>query len=498
MATVDPLNRELELKFQVPADVVPSLRAELRRHGARTVRMRADYYDTPDFSLARHRVALRLRHEGRKWVQTLKAEGRSAVDRLEHNVPLRGVKTSEPTLDEHRHDSSQAGAMLKEALAAAAAPVLVRRYSTEVTRLVCELRLRDAVIEAAFDAGFINADTGSVEICELELEHKSGNQAALFELAKAWAAFGGLWLNTLSKSQRGVRLARNEAHGPPVKAGRAQVSNDMGGALFLRAVLRSTLDQVLANASEIASGSTAEEHIHQLRVGIRRTRTALRELGALDARINPAWNESLSKVFRILGEARDAVTAARAVRPLLEEAHAPKVEWAPSPVVDPVTTVRDSAFQATLIELLGFALQEIEDDRSADAHAQLCAYLDRRLTKLHDRISAAAKEFETLPIDDQHKVRKRLKRLRYLAEFVAPLFDEKDTKRYLGHLEPAQDALGNHVDVSVAIERFREDAKTDTQALFAVGFLEAHHKSTAHEAHTALKEVAKARPFWKG
>jgi triphosphatase len=283
-----------------------------------------------------------------------------------------------------------------------------------------------------------------------------------------------------------------------VKAGKVQAQADIGGARYLRAVLRSTLEQVLANASEIASGSTVEEHIHQLRVGLRRTRTALRELGSLDPRANPGWDESLSKVFRILGEARDAVTAARAVRPLLEEAGAPKVEWAALPAVDPVATVRDTGFQATLIEVLGFALQEIEADQSTDAHMQLSAYLDGRLTKLHERVGAAAKRFETLSIDDQHKVRKRLKRLRYLAEFVAPLFDDKDAKRYLGHLEPAQDALGNHVDVSVAIERFREDAKTDAQALFALGFLEAHLKNTAHEAHTALKEVAKARPFWKG
>ncbi|HYS13886.1 MAG TPA: CYTH domain-containing protein, partial [Burkholderiaceae bacterium] len=74
---------ELELKFQVPADVVASLRAELRRHRARSVRLVAHYYDTPDFALAQRGLSLRLRHEGRRWVQTLKAEGRSSVERLE-------------------------------------------------------------------------------------------------------------------------------------------------------------------------------------------------------------------------------------------------------------------------------------------------------------------------------------------------------------------------------------------------------------------------------
>ena len=95
---------ELELKFQVPAEIVPSLRAELQRRRARTVPMVALYFDTPDFTLGRHRVSLRLRREGDQWVQTLKATGRSAVDRLEHSVALRDRAT--PELDIRRHAGS--------------------------------------------------------------------------------------------------------------------------------------------------------------------------------------------------------------------------------------------------------------------------------------------------------------------------------------------------------------------------------------------------------
>jgi inorganic triphosphatase YgiF len=491
-----PTMSELELKFQVPADVVASLRAELRRHRARSVRLVAHYYDTPDFALAQNGLSLRLRHEGRRWVQTLKAEGRSTVERLEHNVPLRS-SAARPTLDPSRHDGTQAGSALRAALADARVPRLAVRFSMEVTRLVCELRLRDAIIEAAFDEGSIKAGARTAPICELELEHKSGEIKALFELAKAWSAFGGLWLNTISKATRGANLARGVAHGPATKAGKAELRAHMSGPQFLRAVLRSTLDQVLANASEIASGSTDEEHVHQLRVGLRRLRTALRELGSLDQHVDAGWEAPLAKVFSQLGEVRDSVTAARAVRPLLEEAHAPKLEWSGAVGVDPVATVRDPAFQAALIDLLGFALQDVDGDAPRQAHAQLLEHLRTRLGKLHKRVSAASKEFETLPIEEQHKTRKRLKRLRYLAEFAAPLFAPKAAKRYLEHLEPAQDALGKHIDIAVALARFRADAESDARALFAVGFLEAYLEKTARAARAALNEVAKARPFWK-
>lgn len=488
--------RELELKFQVPSEVVPSLQLELRRHGARRVSMAAHYYDTPDFLLAGQRVSLRLRREGRKWVQTLKAEGRSAVERLEHNVPLRAASDASPILDVDRHNGTQAGSLLREALGETGLRRLGVRYTTEFERLVCELRIGESTIEAALDLGTIEANGRSVPICELELEHKSGATDPLFGLAKAWSAFGGLWLNTLSKATRGSRLARNEIFGPPVKASRPQVRADMNGPQFVRAVLRSTLDQVLANASEIAAGSTDEEHVHQLRVGLRRVRTALRELAPLDGQIDAGWNEPLALTFARLGEVRDQVTAARAVRPLLEQAHAPKLQWREAVAVDPVALVRDATFQGTLIDLLGYVLRERDGDRATQAAPETIEHVRKRLITLHDRVCTAGKHFAALPIEEQHKARKRLKRLRYLAEFFAPLCNGKAVKRYLAHLEPAQDRLGEHIDVAVALDQFRKDAETDPQALFAVGFLEAHLGTTAQHAQTALKEVRNAQPFW--
>ena len=50
---------------------------------------------------------------------------------------------------------------------------------------------------------------------------------------------------------------------------------------------------------------------------------------------------------------------------------------------------------------------------------------------------------------EQHRVRKRLKRLRYLGEFVAPLFGARGRALSSTQLEPAQDALGRHNDDAV-------------------------------------------------
>ena len=488
---------ELELKFEVPEEAVASLQAELRRHGARVVTMAAQYYDTPDFDLGSQKVSLRVRREGRRWMQTLKAEGRSAIERLEHNVPVRGSRATPPVLNVDRHNGTHAGSVLREALGQTGLRNLAVRYSTEVERLMCDLHVGETKIEAALDLGTIAVGERTIPIRELELEHKEGPTGALFELAKAWSAFGSLWLNTVSKAARGTRLARNESYGPPVKASKPKVQPDMNGVQFARGVLRATLEQVLSNASEVAAGSIDEEHVHQLRVGLRRLRTALRELAPLDAQIDAQWEKPLAEAFRALGDVRDRVTAAHAVRPLLEQVHAPKVQWnETSDAIDPAAIVRDAAFQSTLIDVLGHALQETTDGHTPLVPQAMLEQLRARLSKLHDRVESTGKRFTELQIEEQHKTRKRLKRLRYLAEFFAPLCDSKAVKRYLAFLEPAQDALGEHMDVAVALEQFRKDAQTDPQSLFAVGYLQAHLAHTAHHAHSALKDFANAQPFW--
>jgi len=400
-------------------------------------------------------------------------------------------------LDVSRHAGSDAGAALNQVLTQAHGPELAELYTTDVLRRLCTLEPLGAKVACALDLGAVRAGDRSAPICELEFEYKSGDPQALFALAQAWSQHGGLWLNTISKSRRGAMLAAHQAHGHPVKAEHAKLDKRMSGERLLRATLRSALDQVLGNASEIASGSTDADHIHLLRVGLRRLRTALRELGPLTDGVNAQWERVLHDVFSRLGEVRDNETVAQTVRPLLEQAAAPRLEWHTTrATVQPAEAVRDARFQAALIGLLAFALCEMQslDDTS---HGQALNLVCKRLSKLHQQVVRGGKRFAALPAAEQHQVRKRLKRLRYLAEFVAPLWSEKAAQRYLDHLHPAQDALGMHNDVAVAAGKFREDAEHHPEALFAAGYLRGYLLTTAAQAHEALKQVAEARRFWK-
>ncbi|MFZ4651918.1 MAG: CHAD domain-containing protein, partial [Rubrivivax sp.] len=115
----------------------------------------------------------------------------------------------------------------------------------------------------------------------------------------------------------------------------------------------------------------------------------------------------------------------------------------------------------------------------------------------HRQVTRGGEAFEQLPEEEQHQLRKRLKRLRYLAELVGAMWAHKATLRYLHRLSPAQDALGHHHDVTVAAAKFLADAQQDPKSLFAAGYLKAHEAVTARQAHAALAQVTRARCFWK-
>jgi CHAD domain-containing protein len=94
-------------------------------------------------------------------------------------------------------------------------------------------------------------------------------------------------------------------------------------------------------------------------------------------------------------------------------------------------------------------------------------------------------------------VRKRLKRLRYLAEFTAPLFGRRRQHAFVQAVKPVQDALGTNNDLHMALQAYRRLAQQDPQALFGVGWLTAQCEPQAVACGKALRRLRKADPFWR-
>ncbi|MDH4391317.1 MAG: CYTH and CHAD domain-containing protein, partial [Aquabacterium sp.] len=367
---------EIELKFRIPPARLAALRRAVATAGAEVQPLAAAYFDTPGAHLAKARSALRLRREGGAWVQTLKAEGSSTLQRLEHNVPVPGA--DRPALDIARHDGSPAGTALRRLLAAAGHPPLQECYATTVQRTRRRLRVGRAVVELALDEGTVQADGRSLPLCEIEFELLSGPPQALLALAGRWAARHGLLLDVRSKSELGHTLAAGLPGSPPVHARPLRLDRHASLDAARAAMLGNALRQVLANASQMAAGPSEPEHLHQLRVGLRRLRSVLGACwpvagGAADGAAagvaagaaDPAVDaddsgaadlqQALAALFQQLGAARDADAMGSWLWPALQAAGAPPLQ-APPPaaaVADPAALLRAPPTQQLWLALLG-------------------------------------------------------------------------------------------------------------------------------------------------
>jgi triphosphatase len=491
---------EFELKFGVDPSRAAAIDAALRRLPSRRVTIVSRYFDSLDHRLADAGLSLRLRRAGRAWEQTLKAPAERLAERLEETVPRPGRWGPDgPPVDPELHDGTAAGKALRAVLGGPEASARLEPVHTcTVVRRFVEIEALGARVEVAFDRGEIRADTGAAAVCEVEYELKDGDTRALVELGRTGVQQQGLWLSTVSKAMRGDRLARGLALERAVKAGPPRLRRGMTGPEIFRAVLKACLDQVLANASEVAEGHRDDESVHQLRIGLRRTRTACRELAVLQQGSDTAWLAPLAEAFRTLGAYRDRSVVAAALQSRLAASGSPEPTLRSSQGMpaDPVDVVRASGFQCALLD--GLALTLAEADAGPGAGRDALDRIASRLDQLERQLKRAAKDFERSSPQSQHRARKRLKRLRYLAELVGSLYKPAQVERYIDRLSPAQDALGAHIDLLVGLDMARESALAgDAEAWFNVGWLTAQLAPSARRCRKALARSARAEPFWK-
>jgi CHAD domain-containing protein len=137
-----------------------------------------------------------------------------------------------------------------------------------------------------------------------------------------------------------------------------------------------------------------------------------------------------------------------------------------------------------------------ELDRADDGSGLAC--LVRRLRKLARQVTRDARRFEQLPFARQHLMRKRLKRLRYLAEFAAPAFHRGEVDAWLKKIAPAQDRLGKYIDEVQAGVRFAALASTQPGAWFALGWLRAQAERSARASRKSLERLRRSKAFWAG
>lgn len=500
---------EQEIKMYVPTSARKAVNAALvEMSGSRRARLWAMYFDTPDRQLARQKAAIRLRKEGPRWVQTFKMAGGDELSRIELNHPR-----PEPTLDLSVYADTPA-----EHLIGKLTEPLVLGYETDVMRLTREVKTRGGIVEVVYDVGAIRAGELALPVNELEFELLTGDPRALFLPAARMLREHHLILDARSKAERGDALAQawqrilaaggatdealaaiweptgaagmELARGIPAQ----QALEGMGGNCY-RQIVRNAA--ILAGVDDVDAGGP--EHIHQLRVGIRRLRSAWCLCHDWTSPLASSMRQQAKRFFRALGVYRDDDVLAQAVAPALQRAGMPEVTVPVLATTDPGGLVRSSAYQRWQLDLLAWScgLAPAETAGAAAPSEALEALFARRLHKWHRKLVVGGKHFATLSDDARHALRKRAKRLRYGLAFSASLLPPRRIRKYLRRLKHLQEILGEINDLVGARARYRETARVEPAAWFAVGWTTARLDALYAEADAAFAALDRAKPFWK-
>lgn len=540
---------EQELKLNVPVHAQSRVEQAVTRAKFSEIQLRALYFDTPGRALVRARVALRLRLEGNQWVQTLKMPGEHSLSRIEINHAR-----ADSTLDL----SLYAGTPAAEVLATLSEPLQVC-YETDVRRQLRDIRASGGTVELAFDRGWLRAGALQLPISELEFELKRGALSSVFDIGRQWQQKFGLLLDFRSKAERGDLLAQLAQALDTLALGassdsvvehqlatqRAQRIAEFWAprgaasisltetvqrrdpAQVLAAVTSECMEHIVRNAAILCEVDTAgicrastPEHVHQLRVGIRRLRSAwsffdgITELPPLEHR------QKISQYFSQLGGARDEDVLHETVLPALYQAGMPHVMLPRSNDADTSTLIVASKdFQAWLLDMLAQCTIPLSQPARTDSapafttddtnatfsfpravqqpeEPALKPVLIAKLKKWHRQIIRSGLKFQSLEIEQQHALRKKAKRLRYALQFCESLLPEASLQRYRKQLASVQDILGEMNDLYVATPLFETLRVDQPHAWFASGWIQARLATLTIEAQAAFKRLADTKPPW--
>jgi len=210
-------------------------------------------------------------------------------------------------------------------------------------------------------------------------------------------------------------------------------------------VVQAALAQIEANARGVLL-STDPEFLHQLRVGLRRLRSALRAFrGLLPAKPAKHLARSLRKLSPKLGAARDWDVL---VQRLDADATARDRKQ------------RDAARRIARRAIASKAFARIADEArfviASEGTKTLAQFGVAALDRAHRKLMKQARGIDRRDAAGRHAMRIRVKRLRYSCEFFAPAFATKRAAAYLAALKALQDILGELNDLSVGRELLRD------------------------------------------
>lgn len=512
---------EIELKLSIAPDDVSALRrlVLLREKciaGPTRRKVFNVYFDTPEQLLRQQGMALRLRRTGGRWLQTLKTAGVAsgpifARGEWEQRLPgpqldlslLRGTPLA------GLPDSGQLHLSLKPA------------FTTIFDRTTWLIEMSPGQqVEIALDRGTIQCGKKALVISEVEIELVTGSAATVFDVAGHLLEHIPLRPDTISKAGRGYQLFHPQPL-KPVYAKPVKLKHKWRVDEAMQAIVAACLAHFAANIDG-ARETNDPEYVHQMRVALRRLRSAMHVFRPADAAHVKA---ELKWLTTILGEARDWDVLGAVTLPALikgfDDANTTRVVLA---AAKQKQTAARAAMRAALVSprhaglmlALGrwagvpgsFTLLQdvvptdhphnLHNAGSSDDEARpgLAAFAAAKIYRRRHRLLRDAAALRDLSAVARHQVRIDAKRLRYAVDFFASLFDHGRTRRFIKTLGRLQDILGAANDANVAISLIKRISPSDRFTDFTDGWFAAVTHIELADVDQHIGELKRLKPFW--
>jgi triphosphatase len=514
-----PQELELRLEFE------PNNVEDIKRHPAvaqsssdsHAETITSVYFDTDDKRLGDACVSLRVRSLGDRHFQTIKTiKPGQLFSRGEWEQEIEG-----PWPDLGRAKHTALDPLSKQNLAKLLKPV----FETRVQRTVHLLHADGSQIEVALDEGVIDTGETKSPLCELELELKDGDPRELFRLARELSDAVPLQLAIKSKPERGYALLDGPDAFPVEKAIGLEIPSTTTLEQAFKTIGRSCLRQLLANRPAMLARKP--EAVHQMRIGLRRLRTAISifkdvvadskrehikgELEWITDELGPARDLDVlnAEVLRPLGDVAFDRAGLAAIRKELESRRRQAYS-------DASRSIKSTRFAHAVLEAAEWIeigpwastddpMLRLRRERSIQAHAT--AELARRRKKIRKQ----GKRLRKIDEDLRHKLRIRAKKLRYGIEFFTSVFQgEKSERRRdaaLSALKDLQGALGNLSDIAAREKLMSEMAdangkgKDARKVPFVAGVIygsqQARTDALLEAAESSHAEFSGVKAFWK-
>jgi inorganic triphosphatase YgiF len=474
-------------------------------------RLTSVYFDTDEGDLSRARVALRVRRSRGGYVMGLKqaapAEG-GAFERRETEVKS---TSAEPDL-----------ALLDDRTARLVTEIIHERllkpsFRSEIRRVERMIEANGATIEVAFDSGFVVASHRREPVREIELELKSGEPAALFDL--------GLMLVDALPVRIGVRSKAEQAQallsGAPPEPARAEsldLRPDASMDQAIGAFVRNCLSHFLGNLPALEKGD-AIEAVHQMRVAMRRLRAALGLVGrAFPSPALESMNGEAKRIAAVLGAARDWDVLIDGLRagPLQRFGGTPGFN-ALIVAAEAKAKARHAAVSRLVAEksvprfvlsLERFVASRAwrdgaDQERLTALDEPAAVFAARSLERLDRKVHKRGRRFRKLTPEGRHALRIALKHMRYATEFFGGLFHRAAAaERYGRRAAKLQDLLGKINDATIALRLVGElGLGRGAQGAYAAGVAAGWSARASLGDEEALRKawraLVKAKPYWR-